>query len=198
MPVSWSRNIIFIHIPKTAGVSITEALEAEGVWKRNAHHLAARPAPEVEPFQHLTLKQLTSLLGVSYVKNAYVFSVVRNPFDRLVSYYTWMKARNKLTCSFDEFVQGDFDIPDPQIDYLRLTRSGSVDRYLINQVGYYEHLNSLWRGLQKQIGTKRKLPWENKTTHRWYGDYYKDSGTRDFVLDFYAEDFETFGYNRRL
>lgn len=62
------RNYIFIHVPKTGGRSISSAL----------NHI------DVE---HKNIKSYIQTHGKTYVSNTFKFSVVRNPWDRMWSYF---------------------------------------------------------------------------------------------------------------
>jgi len=85
-------NILFVHIPKTAGTSISKHLILNDLdnWKRKCPH-------KHDPY--FSLVQENKIL-----KNTYVFSVVRNPFTRAYSYFHHFKRLNKCNISFIEFL----------------------------------------------------------------------------------------------
>ena len=64
-----NRVLLFIHIPKTAGTSICKAF---GVFTRG----------------HASIKKFPANIRHHYFK----FCFVRNPYDRLVSSYFYLKA----------------------------------------------------------------------------------------------------------
>lgn len=67
-------NTIFVHIPKTAGVSVSQSLFG---------NLAASPTPV---FLYL------ALYGQQKLDDMYKFTFVRNPWDRVISAFTFLKA----------------------------------------------------------------------------------------------------------
>ena len=78
--ISFSNNFIFIHINKTAGSSIEVALKDYGIKK---------PLIKEGNFphsQHFKYDDYKDYIGDNFT-NFYTFTVVRNPWDRVVSYY---------------------------------------------------------------------------------------------------------------
>jgi len=72
------KKIIFIHIPRTGGTSVEKYFNFKPSvdWK-------------IKTAQHLTLKEY----GDHYELDDYFkFSIVRNPWDRLISWYLWSYA----------------------------------------------------------------------------------------------------------
>jgi hypothetical protein len=68
----WNREkCIFIHVPKAAGTSINRAIYGRTLG-------------------HYTISEITSTFP-HLVEKCFVFSVVRNPYDRLVSAYNFAK-----------------------------------------------------------------------------------------------------------
>jgi hypothetical protein len=76
------EKIIFVHIPKTGGTSITEVLCAE---KGFDHERV-----QTDPSKHHTLAQVYERLSTDRNLNNYtIFLVLRNPFDVVYSSYNW-------------------------------------------------------------------------------------------------------------
>ena len=83
------NNVMFIHIPKTGGRALSNELSNQGK--------VSLTIPG-----HLTIKDL--LIG----KSIRTFSIVRNPYDRMVSIYRHCYERdieNTSTKTFEEFVK---------------------------------------------------------------------------------------------
>ncbi len=123
MIISSGRNYIFVHIPKTGGTSLALALEARAkaddiligdtpkARRRRGRLKGVQTAGRL--WKHSTLADIDGLVTPEFVANAFVFTLVRNPWDRMVSYYHWLRdqtfdhpavylARNT---GFAEFVQ---------------------------------------------------------------------------------------------
>ena len=64
-------NFVFIHINKTAGTSINDNIK-----------MYAKP--------HYTVKEVQEKIGPDWF-HAFTFTVVRNPYDRVVSQYVYRK-----------------------------------------------------------------------------------------------------------
>jgi hypothetical protein len=73
------RNLIFVHVPRAAGTSISRALYGEGC----THHFSARYYRAVNP---------------KLWARAQSFAVLRDPFDRFASAYAFVRAGGTPSC----------------------------------------------------------------------------------------------------
>lgn len=174
---------LFIHIPKTSGVSIAKALDKTNLlnWKKDKLH---------NHKNFITVRDTESI-----TKDTFKFSVVRDPFTRAYSYFKHFNKINTLNLSFDNFlnvVEGDkFYEKTPLI---RFNQSYYIDDEWgmnnLDKVYRFENLEEL----EKDFGFK--LPFENKgsyTSDEYYQDYTNKLVNR--VLDIYEKDFINFGYS---
>jgi len=76
--------ILFVHIPKTAGISIRKALSDAGVPEHPLGESSARFTT------HISAEAYRRYYGDNYRKLR-TFAVVRNPFDWLRSFYRFIK-----------------------------------------------------------------------------------------------------------
>src|SRR6266481_9206544 len=90
----FSETISFVHIPKTAGNSIQSILrdysEDEIVALRSDQDGIERFGlrnPNYKIKKHSTLAEYRGALGEERFRSLYKFACVRNPWDRMVSYY---------------------------------------------------------------------------------------------------------------
>jgi hypothetical protein len=97
MIISHGWRYIFVHAPKTRGTSMTLALEAGAKAddimigdtpraKRRRKRLAGL-APAGRLWKHSTLRDIVGIVDASAMQDYFVFTIVRNPRDRMVSYY---------------------------------------------------------------------------------------------------------------
>lgn len=119
MIISTGRKYIFAHIPKTGGTALALALETRAMKddiligdspkaKRRKAKLNGMTA-KGRIWKHSTVDDMQ---GVVDPAEMFVFTLVRNPWDRMVSYYTWLQAQNYAhpavglakTLSFSGFV----------------------------------------------------------------------------------------------
>jgi hypothetical protein len=198
MPVSPTLRCIFVHIPRTGGTSIETALGMGGDWLvENTETMFGRiSSPEFQDYtattvtlQHLSAEQLSRL--VPGFKKYFRFSVVRNPWDRMVSTYCYqMRAEGY---SFDEFLEATEGSASAwHVPQSRLLLDGP-GRELVDFVARFENLAQDFRHVCERLGIERVLPHRNGLVHGHYRGYY-DEDSRAIVARRYREDIERFGY----
>ena len=213
MPVSHAHRTIFVHIPKTAGTSIEAALGMHGLKSDvgvkpyfnqalDREHLYGRDA------QHLTAEGLKAELEGLYDRY-FKFTVVRNPWDRLVSTCAWLdqkwfKGEELLSAEFERIVRQLYAASrDPKTAQALLQSTHFkpqclyiVDRQgraMVDYVARYEKLAEDWASICSRLNLDIALPGRMKSHHRPYQDYYRDE-TRAMIGEVYARDASMFGY----
>lgn len=195
--ISDRYKCIYIHIPKCAGSSIKEALNLPGkghpLWR---YYADLQPEKWREYFK---------------------FTVVRNPWDRLVSSYSYagMKAsywhntrmelhpehelvKQKPFPEFCAYLEGNLrslhhESWYPQHHWIA-QQNGNRLEIVVDQVLRYENLDEDFSRLMSDLGVVDvSLPHVNKSNRGSYRDFY-DARTRQIVANVYAEDIELFGY----
>lgn len=103
MIVSPGRRYVFVHIPKTGGTALTLALEARArkddiligdtpkAVARRGRLKGVKVAGRL--WKHSTLADIAGLLPDAQLAGMFTVTLVRNPWDRLVSYYHWLRAQ---------------------------------------------------------------------------------------------------------
>lgn len=175
------RDSIFIHIPKTGGISIKNYL-------RNYLFLDSLRK------SHAPYKDYVATLGSSIV-DYYSFAFVRNPWDRLVSSFFFLQEyRNQCDFSFSFFVKSSLKHSRahnpyyfPQTDFLQ-PASG------ISFIGRFEQFARDFEIVCNHLNVDyQELPISNPSNHEHYTHYY-DNETRDIVARIYFRDIKSFGY----
>lgn len=172
------HKCIFIHVPKTGGTSIEWALQNKKV-----------PIEQ----KHKTSNEICELHPVAW-EQYFKFTVVRNPWDWLVSWYYWRKLVKKM--SFKEFLL-NYNLSkkyDYLPDVINFTNYLTIDDKLVmDRTCRFENLQHDFPVVCDELNINATLPHKNKTNHKHYTEYYDDE-TRTIVAEKYAKDIEYFGY----
>lgn len=195
-------NLLFIHIPKTGGQSITKYFMGfSGVaWEdRRRFHLFHHSNPEHGPPQtaHFSIDEYykNDFLPDDVIDQTIKFSVVRNPWDRLWSEYNFNWAH---LCSWDEFFH---HFPNHIYDDYKTGRDAL--RHIKPQIQFlnddveilrFENLRNDFSAFCLRHDLPNcVLPMMNKS---WVCDYFDiyDAEKIDIVREFYAKDIATFNY----
>ena len=215
MPVSHDLRCVFVHIPKTGGTSIEVALSMRPADKQEHAELLFGPVLSGELrrldlgtgyLQHLTWAEIERVDHGKALANYYSFAIVRNPWDRLVSSFSYpdkhmrRKARTQGIeldgLDFETYVRavGALDHAHlcPQADYV-IDANGRLN---IDFLGRFETLAESFLKICQRLGIERSLPVEKRSRGRAPGGYcsYYSAETRDIVATRYARDIETFHY----
>ena len=183
MPFDRQRRLLFLHIPKTAGSSIEQALGLFGPWQQEnlqtgfgliqSRDLLARNLSS-NFLQHLTLAELEDLFP-DILQQSQLFTVVRDPWQRLLSsyrnpdpdlvaYYRWRTHGELTKLSLADYIDVARWLPHPhlrpQLDAL-VTQPGSTTPDPRIRVFHQEQLNHLEQWLSDQCGQTIQLNQHN-------------------------------------
>lgn len=207
--MSESKKFIFIHIPKTAGNAITTALKKYSNDEINLRRFDGENYHGISLWNRRKEIRKHSLL-VDYEKyydlNKYFkFVSVRNPWDKLLSWYFYHKKTNQIK-DFDDFLnmvfvkgkipknsKDDISWYGTQLSYLK-NKKGEI---IVDQVIKFENLQDDFNVVCEKIGIKKNnLLHLNKSENSQidYKNYYTEK-QRDFVGNIYLEDIEYFNYS---
>ena len=129
------------------------------------------------------------------------FTFVRNPFARLVSYYSYVgdtRPRMLDNYSFEEYIRTICNIPNHMRDYHVRTQHSLLHFPMLDFIGRIENFSDDIR----KIIDRYQLPPEsyNFIPHLKRGDYedyreHYNEATRKLVEKHYRKDLDTFGYS---
>jgi hypothetical protein len=182
---------IFIHIPKAAGTSVALTLFGQG-----SRHVPWFEFQKANPWKY---------------KRYFKFAFVRNPWDRLVSSYfflrkggmdpqdaAWAEQNLRQFEDFGSFVRGWVNEENIQTwvhflpqHYFICNQDGKV---MVDFVGRMETMEKDFSYVAGRLGCDKKLAKVNAGNNRHYSDHY-DEETREIVRRVYARDIELFGYS---
>jgi len=191
----WKKQrCIFIHVPKVAGTSINRAL-----YGKTLGHYSALEVKDIFP---------------ELFANCFVFSFVRNPWDRALSAYNFAKVgatdtmavynnqqyNNEKFRTFEAFVKEW--LPEQNInslDFIFQPQSkflfDSKGKCLVNFIGKLETINKDLMIVEERMGRQLSLSHENKTSSgSSYREFYKDKEMIKIIGKLYEKDVKNFNY----
>ena len=173
-------DITFFHVAKNAGSSIASWLEIN-VGGEEYHE-------DLRHAQPTSLEPLFDDFG-------WTFCVVRNPWDRMVSWYEFFRKQNRVDCSFDTFLDRSFGSERSRKYYKPLDYQKQVADYC-DYVIRYENLIEDFKVVQEKTNCFVPLFDLNKSPRQKinYMDYYTDAKYVDLIRNRHAEELEHFGY----
>jgi hypothetical protein len=195
---SHEYRCIFIHVPKAAGTSIKRVF---GMLDRG--HL---------PWSYYALCHPE--LWEAYTS----FTVVRNPWDRLVSAYHFARMRNSYWHN-PHYLPDDYELLSQKsfeecVTILREERERLKNlvwhtqmrwvaspkslggKVMVDRVLRFENIDHDFRELCRELGvSERELPRINTSDRAGHYQQYYNERTRKIVEEIYAEDIEAFGYS---
>jgi hypothetical protein len=188
------KKCIFIHIPKVAGTSILKELMGNKITR-----------------DHLTYREFYQA-DTCLFDNYFKFSFARNPYDRLVSSYEYLKQGGNKTTDlyFRDLFISQYDSFDAfVINYLNSERVhenvlfrpqylfvyNEKKELMVDFCGRFEKLNDDFGFVCNELKMPNKLAKHNKTKRKHYKDYYSNENVKRKVDLLYKNDFELFGYH---
>lgn len=187
------KSLLFVHIPKAAGTSIARVVYGKRVG-------------------HFSALELRGFLGNQKFLINKKFTVVRNPYDRLISAYNFAIQggavdgavnnpalyKGEAFRTFKSFVTEWLVHQDlhtvelifrPQ--YLFVYEG---ENCLVDYVGKVEALGELEQWLIRALGKTIEIPHTNRSKQSM-GAEHLDQSTADVVYALYKTDFEKFNYS---
>ncbi|MCX8229423.1 MAG: sulfotransferase family 2 domain-containing protein [Planctomycetota bacterium] len=206
MLISKQKKFLFIHIPKAAGNSVESALmpwtttpPASRVHRLLAYARLPKDYSKRRWQRHGTLLHAQRRIPAEDFHSLYKFSFVRNPWDRLVSSFEYIKARPEHPRHQLVYKMSDFS------DYLAYEKkqnrrsqhaslSNAKGELCMDFIGKYEHLTKDFQKVCGHLNIEAELPHLNATKHRDYQEYYTKI-TQEFVARYWKKDIEAFDYS---
>ena len=187
---------IFIHVPKVAGSSIERVIYQTDKWLVG----------------HVKASDYTKFDKDKF-DSYFSFGFVRNPYDRVVSAYHYLKNDSPDPCdikwgrlhinnlTFEEFI---LSLQDEEFKEEILSKNHFSFQYkylcdknmniFVNFIGKFEKLDNDFKKILNILRRKDSLVHINKSKHLNYRDYY-NSQTYKIIREIYRDDFEIFDYD---
>ena len=215
MLLSHKYNFLFVHIAKTGGTSVRNALQKYR-W-RDPYYIPQFIASKMSGLlhhevgikmpRHARIICAREMLPREYFNRLFKFAFVRNPWDLQVSSFHHIRRERPQLMQgmedFETFLRWKLNPERPyqyhidtsielQTDYL-VDLHGNV---IIDYVGHYENLQHDFDHVCDKIGLRpHTLPHKRKATDRaGYRQYYNDS-TAQLVADHFRRDIDILNYS---
>jgi hypothetical protein len=170
----WSpaRNFCFVHVPKTGGTAIQQAYRPHlrfgdvvlGAWRRS---LDTWYTEVLQTGKHSSAAHIAEQIGQERFRHVLSFAILRDPLDRLVSYYRWIQSHEhpgelerwlRSHRSFDAFVEPASEHFPPQAD---LVCEPDSLRPMVTVLAPYARLAEAWGQVCRRLGIGGPLPVAN-------------------------------------
>lgn len=212
MIISPSRRFVFAHIPKTGGTALTLALESRAraddiligdtpkARARKRRLAALTPAGRL--WKHSTLADVAGVVPED-LSDWFILTLVRNPWDRLLSYYHWLRGQSFEHPAVSLAKSTDFSrfLNDPTIRAAFAAwpaaaytcDSAGVER--VTLAARVEQLEVELQPLWHHLGFRLTIPRANESDRpRDWRPAYSDADAA-LVATLCAEDISRFGYS---
>ena len=185
--ISKQNQFLLIHIPKTGGTSLKNILKSSGKHFNDVEGLGKYLVSNFPDFYfdkggfgHAPASHLREFLGDSAWNRLFKFAIIRNPWDRMVSAYSYMQQTpsNKRymvmkEMNFTDFIRLFCEKLPNGISHLFTDEAGKI---ILDKIYRLEDLDNQSSSIQQRCGVSKiiTLPHENKSDRQNYRSYYSD------------------------
>ena len=212
MIISPGRRYIFVHIPKTGGTSLAHALESrakkddiligdtEKARRRRRRVQGLQGAGRL--WKHSTLADIAGVVSDKDTSDWFCFTLVRNPWDRMVSYYHWLQTQGfdhpavdlAKSLSFSEFLRAPHIVAafkrNDAASYMTTARGENRADLYIRLEHFEQDVEPLW----SHLGFRLEMPHLNRSDRKSdYRGLYSEADAEQLVA-LCSKDIKRFGY----
>jgi hypothetical protein len=201
-------NLLFIHIPKTGGTSLEKYLSKKYNIKLNEESLYVCNFKKFgHSYHHCTYKEIINNIDFFKIniENLKIITIVRNPYERIVSELFYREFINDKNCNDQNFVYTKLD------EYIKNEKKIFLDNHNIPQ---YEFLINDDGQIDQNIKIFYTENLKNQLNNYGFDDFdvnenknniFKDKGNINYIdflnndsikliNEYYKKDFEFFYY----
>ncbi len=201
MPYYKEKKMLFIHIPKTGGTNIEDSIKnytPQTLFSGRSNKILPKPYNRVS-LQHqiyTTIYQYRDILDVNF-DNIKIFTVVRNPYDRIISDLFWYRLIEKKFTPEQVFnvIKNKYlnrtNLDNHNIPQFKFIVDENSELIKDIKIFKTETLNKSNRELSEIVGFDINI--RKKEVNKNYSNYLnKDSIS--LINTYYKKDFELFNY----
>ena len=189
MIISHNLKIIFIHVHRTGGSSLINLLKSQlgNHFEILSQHGNARTSEAYLLEKH---------------KDYYIFGFTRNPWDRILSWYSLIHKNDQKSLAlekkrFERFIELDYasDFTTQQFHYNTLDYfSNKKGALKVDEIFRYENFeNEIGKLMGKLNLSKTEISKINNTTPKIFQDFYTQN-SKDLIAEKCRKDIEYFNY----
>jgi len=200
-----SGNILYIHIPRTAGTHFEKALGFKGhdspprcgsiAYGANYEQAMGWDKKSRIMLQHATYRELIQHRFTSKDDDLIKITIVRNPYHRIISLYKYFGGHKKWQ-NFENFlsnletggINGYFYMP--QWKYI----DGGEGFNIIKFENFLADLEVINKKFNVNINASFREKEQGGKSKKAFKEFFESQELIDRVNDLYLKDFETFGY----
>jgi len=196
----------FVDIPRTSSTSLKVQLASKygkTYAKRNKKY-----NPRGIFNDHLSSKRMIEILSRDVWDNLFTFTIIRNPWDRAVSYYQYSLAwhkKNRPDLRLNSFKQHIVNLKNTYNENTIAKRNILLGCYefisydneiVVDKVIRFENRHEELNEISKKIGIDNLTSTHKHKTlgKKNYNEFYNNE-TRRIVEEIFAKDIEEFGYS---
>jgi hypothetical protein len=202
MVICHNKKCIYIHIPKTAGTSVEQYLRENG--KNELQYHGVRNGRSMHHFTAFDLKHEVPFIFNKYYK----FSIVRNPYDRLLSEYYWTPIIGvgfKSGQTKADFITYVSKVVNKKLFFNNIFNDHFIPQYLfiyngkkilIDQLFKYEDLDYTINYLKEKLDIHIEFPCLNKSMNSTITKIGWTDRQKERIYKIYQKDFILFNYSK--
>lgn len=218
--INHSKNFIFVHVPKAAGTSVTKTLSSYTTYKDleiGGTHFGELIQPGYSRrfglAKHTPASGIREVIGKEAWDEAFTFSIVRDPYERVISTYKFLlnwdgtpkeiKERISKFKSIDDYIASDIWEESAGPDFIFkpqtfwLTDVNDRSKLIVDHVGKLENIDNEIAYIRSRIEGRDVSPIETPKLNETEGMFELSNNSIDKINKFYTRDFNFFNYNKK-
>lgn len=197
----------FVDIPRTSSSSIRTELGTQFGRAYAKKNVVEKKYSRSQIFDdHIPAKQMKDILGKPVWDRIFTFTIVRNPWDRVLSMYHYRKKKNNIPgeWTFYDYVcaLGEAHIDSSYFEFEGF-RLGSADYILgengeiiVDFIAKYENRSHDLKVIASRLGLNKlgELHIQNAKPEELHYSTFYNSETQEIIRRLYSKDISLFGY----